>query len=384
MKLRRAAAVAHKEWREIVRDRLFFALAFVVPVFLMILLGYGLTLDVENIPFAVMDYDRSPASRDYAYRFISSRYFDFQGYVGDAQQLEPLLKDNRIRAAIVIPEHFGRDLLAGRAVTVQTLLDGTIPSRAETTKGYLAAINAGASTERLVEYVARQRGLTEEQARARLAPVELEVRYLYNQAVRSIWSLAPKFIMFILLFMPPLLTAVGVVREKETGSIYNIYASTVTRGEFLAGKLGPYLAISVVNVLVLWGLAVWLYGAPFKGNPLFFFLSSVVFVTCATAIGLVISLLVRSQVAAIFITEIVTLIPAMDYSGFLIPVHSLDRVGQIQARSLPFMYYTDIVTGSFLKGLGPAELWPELAILLGFTVALLAIGYFLFTKRPAA
>ena len=384
MKFRRVAAVAHKEWREVVRDRLFFTLAFVVPAFLMLLLGHGLTLDVENVPFAVLDHDRSPASRDYAYRFISSRYFDFRGYVRDAHELEPLLKDNRMRAVIVIPEHFGRDVLAGRSVTVQTLLDGTIPSRAQTIKGYLAAINAGASTERLVEYVARQRGLTEAQARARLAPIELEVRYLYNQAVRSIWSLAPKFIMFILLFVPPLLTAVGVVREKETGSIYNIYASTVTRGEFLAGKLFPYVAISAVNVLVLWAMAIWAYGAPFKGDPAFFGLASLVFVTCATSIGLLISLLVRTQVAAIFVTVIITLIPAMDYSGFLVPVHSLDRAGQIQARLLPFMYYTDIATGSFLKGLGPAELWPELVILVGYTVALLTVSYLLFSKRPAA
>jgi ABC-2 type transport system permease protein/ribosome-dependent ATPase len=384
MNIRRLAAVAHKEWREVLRDRLFVALAFVVPIFLMLLLGYGLTFDVENIPFAVMDHDRSPSSRDYAYRFISSRYFDFQGYSRDLDQVDRLLKDNRIRAAIVIPAHFSRDILADRPVTVQTLLDGTIPSRAETTKSYLAAINASANTDRLVAYVARTRGVTEAQARVRLAPVELKVRYLYNQAARSIWSLAPKFIMFILLFLPPILTAVGVVREKETGSIYNIYASTVTRGEFLVGKLAPYVAISVINVLVLWAMAVWVYGAPFKGDPLFFFLASCVFVTCATAIGLLISLLVRTQVAAIFLTVLITLIPAMDYSGFLIPVHSLDEVGQILARLLPFMYYTDIVTGSFLKRLGPAELWPELLILSGYTVALLALSYRLFSKRPRA
>ncbi len=383
MNLRRMAAVAHKEWREVRRDRLFFALSFVVPVFLMLLLGFGMTFDVENIPFAVVDYDRSPTSRDYAYRFISSRYFDFQGYSDDLDEIDRLLEGNRIRAAIVIPEHFGRDVLAGRPVTVQTVLDGTIPSRAETTKSYLAAINAGASTERLVNYVARRSGLTEAQARVRLAPVGLEVRYLYNQAARSIWSLAPKFIMFILLFIPPVLTAVGVVREKETGSIYNVYASTVTRGEFLAGKLCPYLGISVVNVLVLWAMAVWVYGAPFKGDPLFFFFASVVFVTCATAIGLVISLLVQSQVAAIFLTVLITLIPAMDYSGFLIPIHSLDEMGQILARLLPFMYYTDIVTGSFLKGLGAAKLWTKLAVLSGYTAALLVLSYCLFTKRPS-
>jgi ABC-2 type transport system permease protein/ribosome-dependent ATPase len=381
---RRVAAVARKEWREVLRDRLFFSLAFAVPVIFMVLFGYGLTLDVENIPFSVLDYDRSSASRDYAHRFIGSRYFDFRGHARDEREIERLLKDNRIRAAIVIPEHFGRNLSAGRTAAVQILLDGTIPSRAQTAKGYVAAITAAANTDLLAEYLASQGGLSLAQARASIAPVGLEVRYLYNQAVRSIWSLAPKFVFLILLFVPPILTAVGVVREKETGSIYNIYASTVTRGEFLCGKLAPYVAISVANLIVLWAMAAWLYGAPFKGDAVFFFLASTVFVICVAAIGLLVSLLVRTQIAAIFLTAVLTMMPALDYSGFLVPIHSMDATGQVIARSLPFMYATQIIEGSFLKGLGFGELWPELLVLAAYTAALLAVGYFLFTKRPAA
>lgn len=261
MNLRRALAVAHKEWREVLRDRLFFTLAFVLPAVFMLLFGYGLSLDVENVPFAIVDHDRSAASRDYAYRFIGSRYFDFQGYASDERALDPLLKDNRIRVAIVIPARFEQNLLAGRAAKVQTLIDGTLPARAATTKGYVGAINAAASREQLAEYLARQRGLSPEAARDRVEPVRLEVRYLYNQSLSSLHSLAPKLIMLILMFVPPLLTAVGVVREKESGSIYNIYASTVSRGEFLTGKLVPYVGISVVNVLVLSLIATQVFGA---------------------------------------------------------------------------------------------------------------------------
>lgn len=383
MNLKRIAAVTHKEWREVLRDRLFFILAFVVPAIFMVLFGYGLTLDVDNIPFAVLDYDRSTTSRDYAHRFIGSRYFDFRGYLRDEREIDRLLKDSRIRAAIVIPAHFGRDLSAGRTAAVQILLDGTIPSRAQVTKGYIAAVTAADNTDRLAEYVSRRDGLSLDQARARIAPVAIEVRYLYNQAVRSIWSLAPKFVFVILLFVPPILTAVGVVREKETGSIYNIYASTVTRGEFLCGKLAPYVVISVANMIILWVMAVWLFGAPFKGNALFFFLSSTVFVTCATSIGLLVSLFVRTQIAAIFLTVVLTLMPALDYSGFLIPVHSMDQGGQAIARSLPFMYATEIMEGTFLKGLGFENLWPELLILAIYTAALLAVSHFLFKKRPS-
>ncbi|MGQ0599140.1 ABC transporter permease [Aquabacterium sp.] len=382
MKWRRATAVAHKEWREVLRDRLFFTLAFVVPAALMLIFGYGLSLDVENVPFAVVDYDRTSLSRDYAYRFIGSRYFDFKGYAASERELDPLLKDNRIRAAIIIPPHFQRNLLAGRAAHVQTLIDGTIPSRTQTTKGYVAAINSNFSMEMLAHHVSRLRGLPLDQARERVQPVRLEVRYLYNQSVKSIWSLAPKLIMLVMIFVPPLLTAVGIVREKETGSIYNIYASTVSRGEFLLGKLAPYVAISVVNVLVLWFLATQVFGAPFKGHPLFFFLASVLFVTCTTGIGLLVSLLVRTQLAATLITVILTMVPAMEYSGFLMPVESLSGEGGIEARLLPAMYYTNIVVGSFLKGVGLEVLWVDLLVLAGYTLALYVAGYLLFHKRP--
>ncbi len=382
MNLRRVRAVAHKEWREVLRDRLFFTLAFVLPAMFMLLFGYGLSLDVENVPFAVVDHDRSAASRDYAYRFIGSRYFDFQGYAADERALDPLLRDNRIRVAIVIPPRFEENLLAGRAARVQTLIDGTLPSRAATTKGYVSAINAAASRERLADYLAQRRGLPPEVARARLEPVQLEVRYLYNQSLSSLHSLAAKLVMLILMFVPPLLTAVGVVREKESGSIYNIYASTVSRGEFLVGKLAPYVAISAVNVIVLSMIATLVFGAPFKGGPVFFYAASVLFVACTTAIGLLVSLLVRTQIAATLVTVILTLVPALDYSGFFMPVASLSADGQVMAHLLPAMYYTNIVVGSFLKGVGLESLWLELLVLAGYTLLLFTVGYVLFRKRP--
>jgi len=384
MNARRVIAVAYKEWREILRDRLFFTLAFVLPTMFMLLFGYGLSLDVENVPFAVVDDDRTAASRDYAYRFIDSRYFDFQGYAANTRALDPLLRDNRIRVAIVIPARFEENLLAGRAAHVQTLIDGTLPARAATTKGYVGAINAAASREQLAAYLASRRGLSPEAARNRVEPVRLEVRYLYNQSLTSLHSLAPKLIMLILMFVPPLLTAVGVVREKESGSIYNIYASTVSRGEFLAGKLAPYVAISAVNVVILALIATQIFGAPFKGSLAFFCVASVLFVACTTAIGLLVSLLVRTQLAATLVTVILTLVPALDYSGFFMPIASLSPEGQVEAHLLPAMYYTNIVVGSFLKGVGLETLWVELVVLAGYTLALFSAGYFLFSKRPRA
>lgn len=379
---KRIVALAWKEWREIVRDRLFFALAFIVPTMLMLLFGFGLSLDVEHLPFAVVDYDRSAASRDYAYRFISSRYFDFKGYAGDARALDSLLADNRIRMALVIPERFAEHLARGEPAPVQVLIDGTFPMRAQTTQGYVVAINSAVSLDNMARALSAGRGIPLDEARRRVQPVKLEVRYLYNQSVKSIWSLAPKLIMLIMMLSPPFLTALGVVREKESGSIFNIYSSTVSPGEFLLGKLAPYVFISIANAMALWALAVWLYDAPFKGDPFFFAFATLLYVICTTGIGLVISMLVQTQVAAMIVASIVSIIPAVLYSGMLLPLTSLSPGASAIAHSLPTMYYTNIVVGSFLKGVSWSALWPDVLVLAAYAGSLFGLGYLLFSKRP--
>jgi len=380
--LPRIKAVAYKEWREILRDRLFFALAFVVPASLMLVFGYGLSLDVEHIPFAVVDHDRSTMSRDYLHRFIDSRYFDYQGHVSSERELGPLLADSKIRFAIVIPPKFQEKLMAGRPVAVQSLIDGTFPFRTATSKGYVIAINAAFNGELLAGYISRRLGVSPEQAAAMAQPVGVQIRYLYNQEVRSVWTMASALMMFVLMITPPFLTALGVVREKENGSIYNIYTSTVTRGEFLIGKLAPYVGISTINILILWLMATGLFGAPFKGDPIFFFIASVIYVTCTTGIGLLVSLIVRTQVAAMMMTVVVTIVPSVLYSGLLVPIASMDPQGQFEAHLFPAMYYTDIALGSFLKGIGLEQLWGKMLVLAIYAVVLWILSYLLFHKRP--
>jgi ABC-2 type transport system permease protein len=382
MNLRRIRVVAYKEWREIVRDRLFFALAFVVPSLLMLLFGYGLSLDVENIPLAIVDYDQSVQSREYAHKFTDSRYFSFQGYAQREQEVEKLVIDNSLRAVIIIPPRFGEELRAGRATSVQTWIDGTFPFRALTAKGYVTAINAAINLDALSAHFSALTGASRDSIRAALQPVRIETRYLYNQEVKSIWSIAPKLIMVILMLSPPFLTALGVVREKESGAIYNVYSSTLSRGEYLIGKLLPYVAISVVNACALTAFALLLFGAPFKGDPLFFLLSTILYVVCTTGIGLLVSVMVNTQVAAMVGTAIVTVVPAVLYSGMIIPIPSLSAVASVIAHLLPGMYYAEIAMGSFLKGVGFASLWLDLLILALYATGLFTAGFLAFHKRP--
>ncbi|WP_027359962.1 ABC transporter permease [Desulforegula conservatrix] len=384
MNLKRIKAVAGKEWLEIVRDKVFFSLAFVVPVVMMILLGYGLSLDVENIPFTIVDHDKTPLSRDYAYRFIGSRYFSFLGYSKDDRSVDDLLASNTARAAIIIPPDFEKNLISGRPASVQTLIDGTFPFRAQTTKGYVIAINSAASMDFMADYISKKKGISKERAEKLLRPVSLETRYLYNQSLKSVWSIAPKLIMLILMVSPPFLTALGVVREKETGSIYNIYVSTVSRAEFLIGKLFPYMAISAVNSLILFLFATELFGAPFKGSLLLFFASTIIYVICTTGIGLLASVFVQTQTSAMIVTSIITLVPAVLYSGILIPVSSLEKSAQIVAHLLPAMYYTNIVIACFMKGVGIEHFWKDILILSLYAFSLLFLGYLFFRKRTKA
>jgi len=384
MNINRIKILAFKEWREILRDRLFLSLAFVVPISMMLVFGYGIKMDVENIPFAILDQDRSAMSRDYLHLFIDSRYFDYQGDVANENEIDNLIAGSKIRFAIIVPPKFQQTLLSGRPIAVESLIDGTFPSRASISKGYVAAINNAFNTQLLTAYVSQKMGTTPEQAAAFISPIKIQLRYLYNQEVKSIWSIAPLMMMFILLMTPPLLTALGVVREKENGSIYNIYSSTVTRGEFLIGKLFPYVVISCINVVILWLIAIFIFGAPFKGDPLFFFIASVIYVTCTTGMGLLVSLIAKTQVSAMMITVLVTVVPAILYSGLMVPIASMDAASQFEAHLFPAMYYTEIALGGFLKGVGMDELWTHVAALLLYTLVLWVASFNLFHKRVKA
>jgi ABC-2 type transport system permease protein/ribosome-dependent ATPase len=384
MNLRRVVVVARKEAKEIFRDRLFFALTMIVPAVLMVLLGYGLSLDVENIPLAVVDLDRTPLSRAYTDRFVSSRYFDFRGYATDERALGPMLARGRLRAVIVIPEHFQRDLASGRRVAVQSFIDGAFPDRAAVAKSYIVAVNNAMSAETAAEYVARVRGRPLERAHELVQPVRLRVRYLYNQSARSRDSLAPKLIMAVLLLAPPFYTALGVVREKESGAVYNIYASTATRLEYLLGKLAPYVAVGHLNAAILFFIAVLLFGAPFKGSLLVFAVGTSFYVVCTTGLGLLVSIFVRTQIAAMIVVAVLTVVPAMLYSGLLVPVSSLSWDARIVAYALPAVHHHDVVVGAFQKSLGFDRLWPQLAVLAAYAGLQLALGRLLFQKRPRA
>ncbi len=386
MNLARVAAVARKEWREIIRDRMFLALAFVLPALLLIVCVYGSSQMLEHVPLAVVDHDRSETSRRYTERFASTVYFDFAGYVATERDAAARLVRGDVHVVLVVPEHLERDILAGRSAAVQSWIDGSFTNSTvpRTLQGYVEAINTSATADLQVSAVSRRLGVSPERALALLRPVQLQVRYLYNPQLRSVWTAAPALLMFILLFVAPLLMAIGVVREKESGSILNVYASTVTRAEFLAGKLLPNVAIACANTVILWALTVGWFGTPFKGSLLLFASAALLNAIATPSIGLVISLLVESQTTAMIVSIVFAVLVGNQYSGMNVPVESLSVVSWVIAHLFPPMYFYNLVQGVFLKEMGAAMLWRELTALAGFAVLFPVLAWLLFHKRGRA
>lgn len=381
MNLRRVLALAHKEWREIVRDRVFVLLAFLLAPMQMLVFGYGMSQDVEHVPLAVIDHDRSVGSRDYARHYLDSRWFDLRGYLGDEREADRLLAEGEVRVVLVIPERFGERLLEGRTVEVQTLIDGTFTRTARMVKAYVEAINGAVTAELQAHVVAARLGMPAARAADLLQPVRAQVRYLYNQEVRSIWALGPSLVMFVLTLVVPLLTALNVVREKETGAIYNIYASTVTRAEFLAGKLMPSVAIAMINGAVLWMLALLVFGVPFRGSLLVFLGATAVYVLAASGFGLVVSLVVGTQQAALAVCVIASMIVAINFSGLITPVASLTGLTAVLARVLPPAHFNTAMHAVFLKGDAAGLPWREALTPAAHAALTLVAAFLLFRKR---
>jgi len=370
--VRRLGAYAWRETLELRRDPVRLAFALLGTALLMIIFGYGITLDVDKLRFAVLDRDQTPESRAYVDGFAHSTYFVVQPPLADPADLDQRLKSNAIAFAIEIPPDFGADLRSGRSTEVLVTIDGAMPFRAETIQGYVQAVHA-----MFLSDAAQAAGQTLS------AFASLEMRYRYNQSFRSLDAMVPANIALMLIFIPAILTALGVVTEKEMGSITNLYVTPVTKLEFLLGKQAPYVAVAFFNFLVMVLMALLLFGVPLKGSFLGLALGAFAYVLATTAIGLVSSTLTNTQVAALFGTAIGTMMPASQFSGLMQPVATLEGGAWVVGTFFPTTYFMRISVGAFTKGLGFAELLPFIAATAAFWPALLAIAWLILHKQEA-
>jgi ribosome-dependent ATPase len=371
---RRVVAYTRREALELRRDPIRATLAILGSVILMFVMGYGINMDVENLSFAAMDRDETTISRDYILQISGSRYFTEMSPITDYDDLDHRMRSGELSLAIEIPPGFGRDVAHGRNVQIGAWVDGAMPSRAETVRGYVQAMHAQWLTERARLLYG---------SAATTGDFEITVRYRCNPDIKSIVAMAPAVIPILLLIIPAILAALSVVREKELGSIINFYVTPVTRLEFLLGKQIPYVLLAMLNFFLLTAFAVFVFRVPFTGSFPAFTGAAFLYVIITTTMGLLISAFMSSQIAAIFATALLTMISATQYSGLIDPVSSLQGAGAAIGRLYPTAYFVTITRGTFSKGLSLADLpGPFIALLVTIPI-LLGLATVLLKKQAS-
>lgn len=364
MNARRIIAVIRKETHEIVRDPVTIWISLLMPLVMLFLFGYAISLDVKDIRFGVWDGDGSPASRDLAETFTRSGYFALVRRFDNERELAAALRKGEIKMALVIPEDFSKRLVTGARTTVQIIVDGTFSNTAQIAGAYAdAIILSGANAPHRL--------------------VTSEVRVWYNPEMRSVNYVVPGLFGVILLAFPPLLTTLAVVREKETGSIQQIFASPLTSAEFIAGKLVPYGVLAFVQVLLVMGFGLAWFKVPFRGGIGLLLGVSLLYVLCTVGLGLLVSTLTRKQVVAMLMAMVLTLMPSFLFSGFLFPIFTMPYFLQWYAAAFPGQYFIELSRDVVMKGAGLADVWRNVAALSAYTVVVFCLAAWRFRKKVA-
>ena len=363
---------ARREAKELLRDKIRLFFAVFGPLIIMASVSWGISFDVRNLKFAVYDRDQTAASRGLVEYFDGSRYFLQQPPIQSEAEIDTVLKSSGAILVIDIPSGFGRDLARGLKPEVGFYVDGSMPFNATNIRGYIGSLITAYTKDRIAES-----GLPV----SLKPPAGIAPRFMYNQDFDSINAIAPGVMMLVLMMIPAMMSAVGVVREREIGSIANFYASPAAVAQYLIGKQLPYIAVGMVNFAAMMLMIIYLFGVPLKGSFAGLAIGTLLMVSASTALGLLISCFVRSQLAAIFATAIITMIPAQTYSGFLYPLSTMEGGALVIGKTFPSSWYYTVSVGSFTKGLHTADLLHEYAAIAAFAATSLILACVLLKKQ---
>jgi len=369
--LQRMFSYLWRETLELQRDPVRATLALGGSLLLMFVIGFGITMDVEDLSYAVLDRDQTTLSQSYTLNLAGSRYFTEHAPIVDYDDLDRRMRSGELSLAIEIPPGFSRDVLRGQNVQIGAWLDGAMPQRAETVQGYVQ----GMHQHWLLVQASERSGASA------AGNASVETRFRYNPDVKSLPAMVPAVIPLLLLMLPAMLTALAVVREKETGSITNLYVTPVTRIEFLLGKQLPYVGLAMVNFLLMSLLAVTVFGVPVTGSFFTLSLAALIFSFAATGMGLLASAVTRSQIAAMFFAMIGTIIPATQFAGLRDPVSSLEGSSKFIGEIYPATHMISISRGVFNKSLGLADLTGPLWSMLISVPVILGVAVLLLKKQ---
>ena len=354
-----------KEALEIARDPVTVWVSVFMPLVMLFLFGYALSFDVENAPLMIVDQDKSPASRALSTQFLNTPYFRLAGAPDNERAAVHALMQGEARAVLFIPPDFGRRIARGETAPVEFLVDGTYSTTGAIVSAYGRAIMYAFPSGTLQ------------------LPVQPEIRVWYNPQLRSRDFLLPGLFAVIMMAFPPMLTALAVARERELGTVAQIYASPLTKTEFIAAKLLPYAAIAFLQLAIVLASGFFWFRIPMHGSLALLTALGLVYVLTTVSIGLLVSTLVRTQVAAMLVTLVVTLMPSFLFSGFIYPVFTMPEFFQGYSARIPTMYFVNISRGIVMRGAGLSDLWPNVAVLVAYTAVVLTLAILLFKKRVA-
>ena len=357
MSFRRTRAMFRKELLHIVRDPRSLAMALAVPFVMLMLFGYGLTLDVDRIPTLIYDSDRSPESRDLIAQFAGSRFFEIIGYVDNYGAIERAIDRDQCLLAVVIQRNFARDLVAGRSAPVQLIYDGSDSNTASIAQGYADAMTQSYSLKLRAAAMNRRGGAKLE------SPVDGRLRVLYNSELKARNYIVPGLISVILAIITALITSLTIAREWEMGTMEQLLSTPLRPAEIVLGKMAAFFAVGLVDTVISIVAGMIVFGVPLRGSPLLLMVASCLFLLGSLSMGILISALARSQVLAYQMGMLTSFLPAFLLSGFVYSIDTMPKVIQVVTFIIPARYVVTIMKGVFLKGVGLSVLWKEFAFL---------------------
>lgn len=375
MNLTNIKAVARKEYFHLIRDFRSLYLAFIIPLLLIFMFGYALSLDVDNVETVVVDYDNTPLSRDLIHKLDASPYFEVIRWLPNTKVLTKYLDEGRAKLGIVIPAGWTEDMRADRETPIQFILDGSDPNYAGISRGYVNAFVQNYNEHMLVEYINRH-GLTQIKT-----PVEARIRVWFNEELESRYFIVPGIIAIIIMIVGALLTSLVIAREYENGTMETIRSLPIRAEEFLVGKAIPYFLIAMMDVFIAVLMGQVLFGTVIKSSFWLMVLASTIYLSVALSLGLIISSVTKSQQVANQLAILATYLPSILLSNFVFPVVNMPKLLQLITKIVPATYYIDILNGLYLRGLGIQRLWQDYIILVTMFLILGIMNVFVLRKE---
>lgn len=375
MSIRRIKAISYKEFIHLFRDIRSLMVIILVPVILLVLFGYALKLDVENVSIGVLDFSNSERSKEYIAGFDATSAFDVNYYLSNYEEAEYLLDTNKIKMILVIKSDFDKELNTQYNTKVQAIVDGSDITTASSIMNYVTGITAEYNRS-FIEYVLRNN-----QINVAFGTVIPEIRYWFNEDMRSVNYLFPGLVAIIMSVVAGFLTSLTISREWETGTMEQLIPTPVTEGEVITGKLITYFLIGLIDVIIYILMGEFLFHVPLMGNSLLVFLFATIFLMCMLSFGIFVSIVMKSQLASSQVTTTTTMLPAFLLSGFVFDINNMPVVIQWITYLFPARYFVDILRGLYLKGVGIEYLYINAGFLIFYSVILLVLCRLLFKLR---